>query len=42
MFFKERQFIEDKNEKLKGRGFLQLLVETSLNKLSPLPKKDKK
>ena len=31
-----------KNEKLKGRKFLQLFVETSPNKLSALPKKDNK
>ena len=31
-----------KNEKLKGREFLQLFVETLPNKLLPLPKKDNK
>ena len=34
--------LEEKNEKLKGREFLQLFVETLPNKLSSLPKKDNK
>ena len=42
MYFWERDFLEGKNEKVKRREFLQLIVETSLNKLSPLPKKDNK
>ena len=35
-------FLEQKNEKLKGREFLQLFVETLPNKLSSLSKKDNK
>ena len=42
MYFLERKFLEEKNQKLKGRDFLQLFVETLPNKLSPLPKKDNK
>ena len=39
MYFQERKFLEEKNEKLKGREFLKLFVENLLNKLSSLPKK---
>ena len=39
--FRKENFLS-KNEKLKGRKFLQLFVETSPNKLSALPKKDNK
>ena len=42
MYFQERKFLVKKNEKLKGREFLQLFVETLPNKLLPLPKKDNK
>ena len=42
MYFKERKFLKEKNEKLKGREFLHLFVETSPNKPSSLPKKDNK
>ena len=42
MYFQEGKFLEEKNEKLKGRELLQLFVETSPSKLSPLPKKDNK
>ena len=42
MYFLERKFIQEKNEKLKGREFLQLFIETLPNKLSFLPKKDNK
>ena len=38
MYFLQRKFLD---EKLKGREFLRIFVETSPNKLSPLPKKDK-
>ena len=38
-----KKFLEQENEKLnKGREFLQLFVETSPNKLLPLPKKGNK
>ena len=37
--FRKENFLRKKNEKLKGREFLQLFVETSPNKLSSLPKK---
>ena len=39
MHFKERKFLEEKNENLKGREFLQLFVKTSPNTLSPLQKR---
>ena len=39
---RKENFLRKKNEKLKGREFLQLFVETSPNKLSSLPKKDNK
>ena len=43
MYFEEKKFLEQENEKLnKGREFLQLFVETSPNKLLPLPKKGNK
>ena len=42
MYFLERKFIQEKNEKLKGREFLQLFIETLPNKLSFLPKNDNK
>ena len=42
IYFCERKFLQEKNEKLEGREFLQLFVETLPNKLSPLPKKDNK
>ena len=40
MYFWGRICLEEKNEKLKGREFLQLFVETLPNKLLPLPKED--
>ena len=42
MYFQERKFLEETNEKLKGRAFLKLFVETLPNKLLFLPKKDNK
>ena len=42
MNFKVKKILEAKNEKLKGREFLLLFVETSPNELSPIPKKDNK
>ena len=38
--FRKEIFLREKMKK--RREFLQLIVETSLNKLSPLPKKDNK
>ena len=38
--FRKENFLRKKNEKLKGREFLQLFVETLPNKLLPLPKED--
>ena len=42
MYFQERKFLEETNEKLKGREFFKLFVETLPNKLLSLPKKDNK
>ena len=39
MYFQERKSLEEKNEKFKGREFLQAFVETSPNKLHLYRKK---